>query len=219
MDRRINSTIRIWRDACASKRRACAAAGSVIVDAGVRNDAHGKDNHKHIEPDSGVSEPAVFLQRADLPDDVAAEGPDEAADGVAELELGDLREGLPVADYDYADVEEELDALQDVDHLPHEAAVGAEGDVAVGLAGVFVAVEAQEHSPEEEAAAVLDVSRDSKSTFSLCTPHINWGKKKKRAYKTASMPKTVYSAIPGPQPRVPIANGTPNGPKISVVIK
>lgn len=58
--------------------------------------------------------PAELLERADLANQETSNGPDQAANSIAELEFGYLGQGLTVGDDDNADIAEKLDRLQEV---------------------------------------------------------------------------------------------------------
>lgn len=70
--------------------------------------SHGADDDEYVHPDGCVGEPSVFLQCPDLAEEEPCQSEDETADCVAELEFGDLRERLAVADDDGANIAEEL---------------------------------------------------------------------------------------------------------------
>ena len=53
----------------------------------VRGDTHGDKHDQEIDPDGEIGEPSEFLQRSDLAQKEAGEGPDETADRVAQLEF------------------------------------------------------------------------------------------------------------------------------------
>ena len=86
------------------------------------------------EPGTGVSANGDVLSRR--------EGTD--------VFLGDLAERLAVAETDRADVDDELQALQDGGDVPRGAPEDALHQVRVGLHGEHVRVELQEQPPEQE---------------------------------------------------------------------
>ncbi len=108
----------------------------------MRDKAHGEEDNKKIKPHGEIGEPAKFLEGADLANKEACKCPDQAADGVAEFELGSFRESFAIGDGDDGDIADELNCLQNVHAIAGPVAVEAEGDVAVGSNGVFVGVEA-----------------------------------------------------------------------------
>ena len=116
-------------------------AGGRVQRRRVRGDAHGDEHDEEVDPDGQVGQRAEFLQRADLAEEEAGQGPHETADGVAELESGGFRERFAVGDDDGADVADELDRLEYVHQIARPLAVEAEREVAVGFDGVLVGIE------------------------------------------------------------------------------
>lgn len=114
----------------------------------VAGNSHGEDDDQKIEPDGEVGEISELLQGSDLTNDHGGKRPDETADGEAELELGHLRQSLAVTNDNDADVEQELDALEQIHAVASPGTVDSETEVAEGLHGVSVGIELQEHSPD-----------------------------------------------------------------------
>ena len=54
-------------------------------------DAHGNEHDQEVDPNCKVGKPSKFLQRPDLAYEKTGQRPDQTADGVAQLELGDFR--------------------------------------------------------------------------------------------------------------------------------
>ena len=79
------------------------------------------DEHNHqVDEDGSISEPAILLQSSNLADSETDEGPDQTANSVAKSELGNLRDGLAIADDDKADTHEEL---EDVDNVAKDGSI------------------------------------------------------------------------------------------------
>ena len=93
---------------------ACGGGGGGVQRWGVSDEAHGEEDDEEVEPYGEVSEPAELLEGADLANEEACEGPDKAADGVAELEFGGFGESFAVGNNDDGNIADELDGLQDV---------------------------------------------------------------------------------------------------------
>ena len=140
-------TIGIRGDKSSADTKSCREIGRGIVRSFVGNADHGDDHAGNVDPDSSVCEPAELLQCADLTKKEAGDSPDETADGEAELELCSLGKSKTVGDDDGADVEDELDGLQDVEEVAHRLAVKAETHVTVTLEGELVRVHAHEDLP------------------------------------------------------------------------
>lgn len=102
---------------------------------------HGDEHDDQVDEHGQVGQPAELLQSADLAQEEAGQRPDETADGVAELELGCLGQGLAVGDDDDGHVAEKLDGLEDVDEVAAPWSVDAEGEVTKGLDGELEGVE------------------------------------------------------------------------------
>lgn len=117
----------------------------------MRGNAHGDEDDEEIDPDTCVGKEPEFLQRADLAQRGADNGPDQTAHGIAEVELRDFGQGLAVADDNQTDLECQLETLHDVEKVAQRSAVEAVGNVAVVLDGELVAVEAHEALPDEPA--------------------------------------------------------------------
>ena len=102
-----------------------------VVWRAVRDGAHGDGHERQIGPDSGVGKPSKLLQGANLADSEAANGPTQTADGIAELELGNLGNGLSITDDDQSNGAEELEELQYINAMAGDSAVESECKVAI----------------------------------------------------------------------------------------
>lgn len=120
-----------------------------IIGGRVSGAAHGDEHASQVEPHCDVGQPTEFLQSTDLAEDEASQGPDQAADDVAELELGGLRQSLAVGDNDQTDIQEQLNALQNVKEVAHPWAVHSESHVSEATQRELVRVETKEGIPEE----------------------------------------------------------------------
>jgi hypothetical protein len=69
------------------------------------SNSHRSSDNKYIHPDCCIGQPTKLLQRSYLANNKADESKDKAADSIAQLELGDLRQTLTVADDDNPDIE------------------------------------------------------------------------------------------------------------------
>lgn len=95
------------------------------------NNRHGLDYDKNVDPNRCISQPAVLLKSANLPNEEAGECKDQAANGVAELELGHLRKCLAIGNDNDADVEKQLNRLQDVNRVAHWRPIYAKCNVSI----------------------------------------------------------------------------------------
>jgi len=77
------------------------------------------------------------LERSDLAEEEADDDEDNGADGVAELEFGDLGESLALLDGDLAKDEDEGQGLQDIDDLASRLSIKAEEEVACKVKDVM----------------------------------------------------------------------------------
>ena len=71
-------------------------ADSLIIRRRMGCRTHSDKHADKIQPDGAVSEPSEFLERADLADDEANNGPDETAHDEANTEFGGLRKSFAV---------------------------------------------------------------------------------------------------------------------------
>lgn len=117
----------------------------------MRHHAHGDKHDQDVDENGSIGQNPEFLERTDLTDEIAAKGPNKTADGVAEFELGDLRNGLAVADDYVTNTEEQLKTLQEVDDVARSSSVNAVRKIGVILAGEFVGIKAEEACPQEPA--------------------------------------------------------------------
>ena len=95
------------------------------------DEAHGQEDDEQVDPDGEVGEPAEFLQRANLTEEEAGQGPDETADGVAQLELRRFGQRLAVGNDDDGHAAQQLDRLQDVETVAGRGTVEAERQIPV----------------------------------------------------------------------------------------
>jgi hypothetical protein len=144
------------RDRAARDVTAVRGDRGFVVGRRVRDEAHADEDEEEVEPDGAVREPAVVLQGPDLADEHADEGPDDDADREAELALCDLGERLAVGEADGADIDDELDRLEDAAEVAEPAAKDAAAEVGVRLDRVEVAVHLDEEVPEQEAGVARD---------------------------------------------------------------
>ena len=104
--------------------------------------AHGDEHDEQIDPHGKVGEPAEFLERSDLAYKEACESPDQAANGVAQLELRGFRKSFTIGDDDDGHIAEQLDGLKDVEQVARPLAVEAVCKITVGSAWILVRIEA-----------------------------------------------------------------------------
>lgn len=93
-DGRVRPVVARRHGRAARGRAGGAGLGGGVVGRAVRDDAHRDEHDEEVEDDGPVGDPREAGERADLAHGEAGEGPDEAADAVAEAELGYLRDGL-----------------------------------------------------------------------------------------------------------------------------
>jgi len=118
---------------------------------------HDKDGEQ-VQKDGNVGRPREALQRPDLAEHEAGEHKDdetedEADAGPAVGTLGDLRDGLAVAEDQDGDEEEELETLAKVDQAAGDGAKDTVVEVTKPVQGVSVRVETQESLPDQNARA------------------------------------------------------------------
>jgi len=144
--------IGIWCDGYWINGRSCRSEdGYREVGRAVRHHAHGDEHDEEIEENGKVGQDSEFLECSHLADGKASDSPDETADGIAESELRDLRNGLAVTDDDVSNAEEQLKTLQEVDNKARDSTVNTESEIGIVLAWVFVGIETHEASPEKPA--------------------------------------------------------------------
>ena len=129
-----------------------------IVGRAVCDDTHRDEHDEQVHPDGRVREPAVFGESSHLTNEETNDGPDQTANGVAKLELRYLGNGLSITDHDQADTADQLDTLQDVDHVARACAVETECQVSVILQREFVRVQPQEDFPQQVSRTTVGVS-------------------------------------------------------------
>lgn len=74
--------------------------------------SHSDEDDEEVDPDGRICKPSKFLQRANLAKKEACKCPDEAADGITQLEFRYFRQSLAVGDDDESDTAKQLDRLQ-----------------------------------------------------------------------------------------------------------
>lgn len=92
---------------------------------------HGNEHDGQVNEDSGVGQPAELLQRPNLTQGKAGQGPHETAHGVTELELGCLRQRFSIGDDDDSNVAQKLNSLQEVHGVAADRPIDAIGNIAV----------------------------------------------------------------------------------------
>lgn len=108
---------------------------------GVSGRTHGDEHDNQVDEDSQVGQPAELLEGSDLAQEETGQSPHQTADGVAELELGGLGEGLTVGDNDDSNIAQQLNSLEDVDEVTAPGAVDTERQITEGLDGELEGVE------------------------------------------------------------------------------
>ena len=104
-------------------------------------DAHRDEHDQEIDPNCKIGDPSKSLQRSNLAKEETGQCPNEAANGVAQLELRHFGKRFAIGYNDDADGADEEDRLEDVDQVSRPLAVDAECEVAVGFNGILVGVE------------------------------------------------------------------------------
>lgn len=107
--------------------------GGGIQRRGMRGGAHCDEHDRQVDEHCHVRQPTEFLQGSNLAEDESGQGPDQAANGIAQLELDRFRQRLAVGDDDGPDVANELDGLEDVEEVAAPGTVYTESDVSEGF--------------------------------------------------------------------------------------
>ena len=113
------------------------------------------------------------MESSNLADEHTGRHEDNQADDEAELALRHLGDGLSVSEDEDGDREQELDRLQDVDDMARPCAIDSEEGVGVGLHGIPVRVEVEEHfvklEPRVHGQGAEDcIERDARAIAHLC---------------------------------------------------
>lgn len=91
--------------------------------------AHGDEHDEQVDEDGHVGKPGELLQGPNLAQDEAGEGPDQAANSIAELEFYGFRQRFAVGYDDGADVADKLDGLKDIEQVAAPCSVDTEAYV------------------------------------------------------------------------------------------
>ena len=117
-------------------------------------DVHSRGNDdENVHPYTEVSKPPELSQGTDLANEEASDRENEQANDETQIFLRELTDTLAIAENEQADVQEELQALEDVDKVSRPLAVNAESNVSVVFHGVAITVEGKKHFPELPARA------------------------------------------------------------------
>jgi len=110
-----------WAFGSAIYTKCCRVVGKAVAGNG-----HCKDNDENVQPDCEVRKVTEFLQSTDLTRYHSSKWEDKDTDGVTQLILGNLGQGLAVTDNDNTDVEEKLDTLENIHAMTCPSAVDSE---------------------------------------------------------------------------------------------
>lgn len=136
--------------------------GSCIVGRRVSSASHGDNHADDIDPHSSISQPSELLQGANLAQKKANERPDQTADDKAQLELGGLGQCFTVGDNDQTDVQQQLNALQDVEEMSDPRPVKTETEITEAAYGELVRVKAEKRFPQKVTGITGQTGEDGK---------------------------------------------------------
>jgi hypothetical protein len=168
-----------------------------------------EDENQDIDPDRHVGQPSKPLQRPNLTDDETGRHEDDQAGDEADFALGNLGNGLAVAQNQDGHGEEQLDGLADVDEVAGPLAVDAEEQIAKGLHRVFIRVHVDEDAVDLEARVQGQGAEDGVQGNAGTVTHLS----------SRPLVGSFFRRAPPELLTCANAHGTENGPRISVVIR
>lgn len=122
--------------------------------------AHRDEDGQEIQPHGEVRHPPVGLQRANLGEEETGDDKQQGADNVAQPELGHLRDVLAELDCNLTQEEQQAESLADVRDVAGRLAPGPHCEITIVARGEFVAVDAEEHAPDQIARIASHETED-----------------------------------------------------------